>query len=119
MKQNIQKFGDREFKIEPEINIIKQGDIEELEIQKIPFNVFNKNEISLEEYNLESDDENIIEIDETNKMRIIAKNAGTAHIKITDQKANKTVILTRIVIEQEKDRIEETLDKKRDSSWPE
>jgi hypothetical protein len=99
--------GDREFKVEPETKTMKEGDKEELEIEGNPFNVFNKNELSLSEYTIECDEPSVISLDLTKeKPELTAVGEGTAHINIRDNKTGKNIVLTRIVLEQEKDRIE-------------
>ncbi len=95
-------IGDRQFNIDPETATMKVGDIENIDIQGNPFNVFNFNKLSSNEYTFVSDEENVVSV-ESGKLKAVAE--GTAHITITDKVTGEQITITRIVIAQEEDRI--------------
>lgn len=94
--------GNRKFKVEPETKTMKVGDIEEIEIKGEPFNVFGESTISKDEYTWVGDNEVAVQ---TQPGKLTAAGEGTAHIEITDKVTKEQIILTRIVLPQEKDRI--------------
>lgn len=110
--------GNRNFKIEPETKTMREGDQEQITIIGEPFNVFNQNEISADEYEWEATNEtegiteNIVDIELKQNQEggvaeasIIAKHEGTAKITVTDKITGEKIELTRIVLAQDKDRI--------------
>lgn len=104
--------GDRKFGIEPESKTMREGDSERIEIIGTPFNVFNYEEISANEYTWESKNKpedivgNVVDIEiNESKATLIAKQEGTAIITVTDKVTGEKIELTRIVLPQDKDRI--------------
>ncbi len=97
-------IGQREFTVEPESAIMHIGDKEDISVIGMPFNVFDNRNISNEEYEWNSDKENIVSVDNGH---LTALEKGTAHITVKDKVTEETVTITRIVIEQDKDRIAE------------
>jgi len=94
--------GDRNFKVEPENKTMKVGDVEEITIKGEAFNVFGDNKMSNNQYEWNGDNEAAIKT-EIGKLTAIGE--GTAHITIKDKVTGENVVLTRIVLPQEKDRI--------------
>ena len=97
--------GDNEIKVDPETKIMKVGETEDIQIERNLFNAFKDvTTISSDEYDYDSDDAEVVsaESGELNALSI-----GTAHITITDDKTSDEVTITRIVIDDEKDRIAE------------
>ena len=94
--------GERIFKVEPESATMKVGDVENIEINGNPFNLFDVSSVSNNEYEWESDAEDIVSV---NNGELTALAEGIAHITITDKITNEKTIITRIVIEQDRDRI--------------
>lgn len=103
-------IGDRLLNIKPITATMISGNTETLQIDGNPFNVFKEVEIELQEYTIESDNEDVVTL---NDQKLIAKKEGTAHINITDNVTGSKLELTRIVILPEQDRIEKiTVDEK-------
>lgn len=94
--------GDRKFEVKPITATMKEGDIENVDIQGNAFNVFGDTKMSPTEYEWESDDPSIV-LAEVGKLTAMAE--GTAHITITDKVTKAKVELTRLILAQEKDRI--------------
>lgn len=65
--------------------------------------MFNSKKISTDEYTFAVDDTNVIT---ENTGILTATSEGTAHITVTDKVTGENTVLTRIVLAQEKDRIE-------------
>lgn len=105
--------GDRKFTIEPITKTMREGDREEVEIKGNPFNVFIEDKLLAEEYIWDSQNVKIqnsedkvvtLEVNDT-KGTICAEHEGTAKVTITDKVTNNKMELTRMVIQQDKDRI--------------
>ncbi len=94
--------GERAFKAEPESATMQVGDEEDIKVTGNPFNVFNDIVMSNDEYNWTSDADNVVSV---NNGHIQALSKGTAHITVEDKITKETVTLTRVVIDQDKDRI--------------
>lgn len=94
--------GDRNFKIEPETATMKVGDVEQVKITGEPFNVFDDIELSKDEYEWENDNELAVTVVPGT---ITAIGEGTAHITVTDKVTGEKITVTRIIVDQEKDRI--------------
>ncbi|MDE5831040.1 MAG: hypothetical protein K2H53_05400 [Clostridia bacterium] len=95
-------YGDRTFKIEPLTQTMRISDTEDIEITGNPFNVFGNKEISVDNYDFEIDDEAVIT---RSGKTLTAIDEGIAHITVTDKVTKEQIVLTRIVLSQELDRI--------------
>ncbi len=98
--------GDRAFEVNPISAIMQIGDTEDIEITGNPFNVFNNNTRDKGEYEYSVDNEEVLSVTEG---KITALGEGTAKITITDKEAQEKIEITRIVIAEEKDRIEKIM----------
>lgn len=96
--------GDRNIRIDNITSIMEVGDVEEIEINGNPFNVFRDVKVSIDEYEWFNDNEVALNVQEG---KITAKAEGIAHITITDKLTNRQLELTRVILDKMKDRIEE------------
>ncbi|MBO5478752.1 MAG: cadherin-like beta sandwich domain-containing protein [Clostridia bacterium] len=100
--------GNRNFTVKPQSAIMQVGNVEEIQITAESFNIFNQNVISAEEYEYTTDNEDSVTVQvQEEKAKIQAIAPGTSHIDVTDKLTNEKITLTRIVLENEKDRIKE------------
>lgn len=108
--------GDRRFEVEPMTKTMKIGDKEEIAIKGNPFNVFNENNDAVSEYTLENDNEEVLTLAEKS---FTAIKEGIAHITIVDNITKEEIKITRIVVAQDKDRIEKITVNKQEASLSE
>lgn len=105
--------GNRIFEIEQASKTMREGDQELIDVIGSPFNVFSEQEISADEFIWESknvpedSEDKAVEVKiENGKATLIAKHEGTANIYVTDKVTGSKICITRIVLPQDKDRIE-------------
>lgn len=105
--------GNRIFEIEQVNRTMREGDQELINVMGSPFNVFSDQEISADEFIWESknvpddSEDKVVEVKiENGKVTLIARREGTANIYVTDKITGSKICITRIVLAQDKDRIE-------------
>lgn len=100
--------GKRELIIEPQNKSMTIGETEEIELKGIQFNVFGDTDITIDDYEIEIDDDTVVgaasgspsEGDTTlatNKISLTALSEGIANITITDKLTGKQVTIKRKV----------------------
>lgn len=94
--------GKRIFEVNPKAATMSVGDEEEITVIGEPFNVFGLKEIPSDEYQWETDENEVITLEPG---KITAISEGTAHITITDKITKESASVTRVVIAPENDRI--------------
>lgn len=103
--------GDTQFKVEPESGVMHIGDEEEIKITAELFNVFKETTKDLENFELTSDNESVVNAnidtsESTPKAMLNATSVGTANITIKDKQTNLEQTIIRVVEPIEQDRID-------------
>ena len=99
--------GDRNFEIATLSKTMSVGDVDTVQITGDTFNVFGNTEVSSSEFTFTNDAENVVSLSSENSTeKITANQEGTAHILVTDPINKNVTTLTRVVVAQDKDRID-------------